>query len=372
MAEQLIPPRTSFLLNHRRIGFEWWGYGQPCRSQSLWMLSMKNGDHLSNAVGVKGQLTDTSISVRTKSRAVAALDRLCGAAMDVPAASLENMADRIRGKGRIVSTLQDAAMQKINEAEDIAPVIDAIVASGIDSFVNQKYVTERAVAHLVSHGHETDFEPESTAEEVDADWLNYFSGYAEKASSEKVRDLWGRVLAGEVRRPGAFSLSTLRFLAEMDQKIATLFEEEVRFRYHGRFIVRTSKRLEGELLDRLKLLEEVGLIHFVNPIGGMNTSIEFNKEKIAVMLEGKVCLILRADEKIEVGMEVIPLTRTGQEIATILPPVDSVEVLRRVAQEVKMNNNIVSIALHRVAHIDQTTERLEFKGTPFEVLKSPE
>ena len=277
---------------------------------------MKNGDHLSNEVSVRGQLTDTGISIQTKSRTVAALDRLVGAALDVPLSALENVANRIRRKGRIKSGLQDAAMQGIDKSEDLALVMDAIVASGIDSFVNKKCVTGRAVAHLVSHGHKTEFEPESTAEEVDADWLNNFAGYAEKASSEKVRDLWGRVLAGEIRRPGAFSLSTLRFLAEMDQKMATWFEEEVRLRFRGKYIVRTSESLEGERLDRLSLLEEVGLIHFVSQIGGMGTGVEFNENKISAILEGNVCLVFRANKRTKVDIKIIPLTRTGREIAS--------------------------------------------------------
>ena len=63
------------------------------------------------------------------------------------------------------------------------------------------------------------------------DWLDFFGDYAEKANAEAVRDLWGRVLAGEIRRPGTFSLYTLRILAELDQQVARWFEEEAQFRW---------------------------------------------------------------------------------------------------------------------------------------------
>ena len=54
---------------------------------------MNQSDHLSNDVSVEGRLTDTSLTVKTKSRAIAALDRLIGSIADVPAAKLEAYAN---------------------------------------------------------------------------------------------------------------------------------------------------------------------------------------------------------------------------------------------------------------------------------------
>src|SRR5208283_1459027 len=58
--------------------------------------------------------------------------------------------------------------------------------------------------------------------------LNIFERYAEDASSETMRALWARVLAGEIRRPGQFSLRTLRFMSELDATTAKLFESYAR------------------------------------------------------------------------------------------------------------------------------------------------
>ena len=50
---------------------------------------MADEDHLSNEVSIEGQITETRLSAKAKSRAVAAFDRLIGASFDVPAAKME-------------------------------------------------------------------------------------------------------------------------------------------------------------------------------------------------------------------------------------------------------------------------------------------
>ena len=47
---------------------------------------------------------------------------------------------------------------------------------------------------------------------VDEDWLFRWRDAASVVSSEELQTLWGRVLAGEIKSPGSFSLRTLEFL----------------------------------------------------------------------------------------------------------------------------------------------------------------
>ena len=325
-------------------------------------MPREDKDHLSNEVSVNAQLTDTGISARTRSRAVSAFDRLGGAVLDIPAAMLENTANRIRNKGRIVTALQGTAIQRIEENEDLRPAIDAILASGIDSLVNKKHVIERAVAHLYSG----DQDDKLSADEVDADWLNNFAGYAEKASSKKVRDLWGRVLAGEIRRHGAFSLSTLRLLAELDQTLASSFEQEVQHRFAGEYIFRgAGNELAGEQLTRILLLEEVGLLQHASPIGGVQRSYAVNDENTALLSEGHLCIVLVSGNNQPIKCPVIPLTRAGREIATILPPVEPMEVLRRLGETVK--DRVIEIRIHRL--LQRVGDEFFMVQDPLEVMK---
>ena len=61
------------------------------------------------------------------------------------------------------------------------------------------------------------------AVEPDHDWTARFFGEVQDVSSEDMQVLWGRVLAGEVRKPGLTSMRTLGILKDLDADTARLF-----------------------------------------------------------------------------------------------------------------------------------------------------
>ena len=278
---------------------------------------MNRDDHLSNEVSVDARITDSGLSANAKSRAIAAFDRFLGSLIDVPASKMESYASRIRARSRLEATVFDAAAERltgtIDGDADAARLIDELVASQMHLLLNKRNVAQRALEYLTVPSSRTESEPESDSAEVDPDWLNYFGGYAEKASSEKVRDLWARVLAGEVRHPGSFSLMTLRLLAELDQQMAFWFQEETEFRIMGKYILRPID-FTGELPERLDFLEQVGLLHHVAPTGGICHVFKPDSGGFAAVFEGCLCLRIHLDR--EVKLDVIGLTRVGKEIAT--------------------------------------------------------
>lgn len=61
-------------------------------------------------------------------------------------------------------------------------------------------------------------------DEIEEDWVTRFFGIIEEVSSDEARQLWGKVLAGEIRKPGSFSLRTLEVLRGLSQQEAALFQ----------------------------------------------------------------------------------------------------------------------------------------------------
>lgn len=61
------------------------------------------------------------------------------------------------------------------------------------------------------------------ADRPDSDWTARFFRIAEDITTEQMQALWGKVLAGEVKRPGSFSLRTLDILKNISQKEAETF-----------------------------------------------------------------------------------------------------------------------------------------------------
>ena len=62
-----------------------------------------------------------------------------------------------------------------------------------------------------------------SSEQVDPDWFHSFISMAENIYSPTMQELWGKILAVEVQRPGSFSLRSLETLTKLTQRDAGLF-----------------------------------------------------------------------------------------------------------------------------------------------------
>ncbi len=59
--------------------------------------------------------------------------------------------------------------------------------------------------------------------EPNHDWTARFFNEVQDVSSDEMQELWAKVLAGEIQRPGSVSLLTLDVLRNLDQRTAQLF-----------------------------------------------------------------------------------------------------------------------------------------------------
>ncbi len=70
---------------------------------------------------------------------------------------------------------------------------------------------------------------EVTDHEPDPDWTARFFDYAQDVSSEGLKSIWARILAGEVENPGRTSLRTLSALRDMTQRDAEIFHNMMEY-----------------------------------------------------------------------------------------------------------------------------------------------
>ena len=69
--------------------------------------------------------------------------------------------------------------------------------------------------------------------EIDHDWTARFFADVQDVSSEKMQQVWAKILAGEVETPGRTSMQTLSILRNMSQRDAELFERIANFVIDG-------------------------------------------------------------------------------------------------------------------------------------------
>ena len=291
-------------------------------------------DHLEVEISVEAELTEKGVSAKARSRALAAFDRMIGSLLDIPAAHAERTARRIRA-----DTDADVKLIQADATAAEAKLLASALAGdrALESLHRKQKVKLENKEHIV---HQVIEElkalpppnvPDGGSEELDDDWMNIFERHAEDASSDRLRRIWARVLAGEVRAPGSFALSTLRTISELDQPIAQTFQKWTARRWQG--VIIKPEKLENEVLSDLTFLEEVGLLQFVD--GTVTRSLEVGPGGEAFLSGERLGLLINAPAGTKLSFPTIPITRVGREIASILP-IDEEGVFREMTARLNL------------------------------------
>lgn len=168
---------------------------------------------------------------------------------------------------------------KLKGQEEIANYISARESRKMN---NVKSVVEKATSHFIE-GEKVSDEP------VNIDWTNRFFSIVEDISDETLQDIWGRILAGEVKQPNSFSLRTLDLLRNITKEEAELFVKASRFYIEKNFIYTEEFALS---LHEALLLGEAGLINSEELVKEWN--VEPNS-KLEILIDRNTLIILHND-----------------------------------------------------------------------------
>lgn len=175
---------------------------------------------------------------------------------------------------------------------------------------------------------------------LDETWATRFFDMASDISDDEMQRIWGKILAGEVKRPKTYSLRTLEALRNMTADEARLFHTVSRllFRYDDLIFIFISPRLMnrfGVSFQDLMTLDECGLMNThvvsfdmdfhddnVDKIYYVNSSIRFTREA----------------ENHKVQLPVYSLTRTGSQIYNLFVKEPDYEYFDAVVAELKSKN----------------------------------
>lgn len=181
-------------------------------------------DQLDRETSVSAEVTETGIKATAKSRFVAALDRLGGAVVDNLNARIEGSTDRKRaktkGEVRLIENIVEYGVQQLGASPEFAE-------RAFNTHFRKVLAAQENKDHVLIEARR-DLEENPPVEEVEGhiseDFFARFETYAEGASSDDLRKLFGRVLAGEIRRPGSITPATLHFASVLDQETAGLID----------------------------------------------------------------------------------------------------------------------------------------------------
>ncbi|MEX3008979.1 DUF2806 domain-containing protein [Hoeflea sp. TYP-13] len=178
---------------------------------------------------------------------------------------------------------------------------------------------ERVIAAAAA---ELEDESDVPDEKPDADWTYRFFEYAASANSEEIQKLWGKVLAGEIKRPKSYSLRTLETLRSISTEDAEALE------YISSYVVHTEQEsfivnpndwaTETHQIPFLlmKQLNDAGLLN----LNKLSLSIQFpdNKTEPIIFKAGHRVLIVFSNSSItELNLGIYALTKTGSELLSL-------------------------------------------------------
>ncbi|MHC1999291.1 DUF2806 domain-containing protein [Methylobacterium sp. CM6241] len=170
---------------------------------------------------------------------------------------------------------------------------------------------------------EVDSEPESPLgvepPPISPDWLNDWREGAERTSEAEIQRLWAKVLVGEAKVAGSFSLRTLNFLRTLDQQDAKLIEQIAPFVFNGSniFKPRDEKSVGNLGFQSLLALEEMGVMTGAIGLGLTFTVTVKAGQRALVKMHKNVGIVLSSDEEKSATLGVLVLSRIGVELVKL-------------------------------------------------------
>lgn len=286
----------------------------------------------------------TGIPAPIRKNAFKAFARLCTAAVDYPVSLIEGAITQKRAEAQarvklINASADQIAAQMRTDPEYARAAARKFAHKIIRERVNVDQISEIAAGELKSLP-KAAATVESEISPISEDWLNAFENEAAQLSSEQMQLLFGKILAGEIRRPTSYSIKTVKLMAQLDNRSAALFKIvcslAVSIRVPGIDVIidarviplgnpgMNSLQLYGLNFDALNILEEYGLI-----ISEYNSHMDY---RAAIVREGKVGFPLTYQNRLwallpketpppmeqEFRVAGVGLTRSGKELLPVI------------------------------------------------------
>jgi hypothetical protein len=279
--------------------------------------------------------------------ALALVDRLSGSVKEVaakavghvlrpfgavPSAWLHGVAQNAKTKSEVWFASSSEARtdmeNRVLSAEDFIDRATAGIFGEIyDKYKNKEVIAIGALERLSPQTSDPASPPGER--EVDEDWLNLFSSYAQNASSDRLRQIWSMVLAAEIRTPGAFSLPTLGVISRLDKSTSEAFQR-IAGGVFDDFIPRSPLRPENVGVNLM--LEEAGLI--AGSAGTLSKKTVQDTQGRAHLVGRSIVLRINGDPGQDYQVQCFVLTKAGMEMAQLLDPPDDTKNARSVVEAI--------------------------------------
>lgn len=182
--------------------------------------------------------------------------------------------------------------------------------------------------------------------QVDEDWTTRFFNIAEDISSEEMQALWGKILAGEIKKPKSYSLRTLEVLKNLTKEEAEVFMKFAQakvvavatyFIYNednGKFLEETF----GITFSERLLLTELGLISSENNLEFSLIPTLQNKHTVIFNCGNKGIVLYRNENVPKQPIKVLLFTKVGIELSRLITQNTNINYLEKICSSFYHDN----------------------------------
>jgi hypothetical protein len=277
--------------------------------------------------GLVGMLTAYGDLIKAIPGAATALAHLVTGAgdagvawIDILKAKGEQRAQAVRditaARSKFIQSVGNAsAARAAGDADLLDRAIEHFCAGLIRSQETREEIAGLAIENLRDNPHSD----ASTQRGPSEDWMNIFSTFASRATSQTMREHWAQILSGEIRKPGAFSLATLQVMSVLDPSLAQTIIRVWPAVASKTVIPMVGRFREGQPYTDLVTLDSLGLLRLGNHSISM---IAKHRGRIWLSYGTKV-LIFKRPPGASTDLAAAILTNAGKEIGSIVnAPVD--------------------------------------------------
>ena len=177
-------------------------------------------------------ILDSTIPAPIRQNVLKALDRLGSALIDIPVGALERRSAEKRSESEARIKITEAVNAQIIQQIKVDPEFPQRASNTFaKKILREQYNLEKILGFATDilkkrkYDDSANQQGESEMERsIDDDWFNIFEKEASQKSTEEVQHRFARVLAGEIEKPGSYSIRAVKILGELDQYVAALFK----------------------------------------------------------------------------------------------------------------------------------------------------
>lgn len=205
------------------------------------------------------------------------------------------------------------------EFKDVSDLSDRL----IESKHYQERLEQRNVENVIASSIEY-MGDQVSDEEVDIDWRTRFFKKARDISHVEMQKVWGKILAGEVSKPGSFSVRTLELLSNLNQQEAELFRKVSSYvcMDNGCIFLRQRKRGGSGFSDLISYkdlldLKDCGVL-LSSEFMTLTFELEAKEEDALIYKNGRMIFTNLSDRKIQVSTDIICLSKSARELLPLV------------------------------------------------------